>query len=149
MTTIKTIMITACLTLAHAALTQNIDDAKDLIANERYNSAEQILEQSLDADPEAQYLLMKTYLDQDKLDQATEFAKVHLQTETMTPMNRIAYARYLFSTKKNLEALQMLMSLLEEKSVRRDAPLLINMAEVLIDADEGDAKLAISWLELA
>lgn len=128
---------------------QNLDEVKDLIENERYHSAEQVLEKNDTGDPEANYLLVKSYLEQDKLNEATVFFKEHIQTGASGPLEKLAYARYLFENKKKDEANQLLYGLLEEKKLRKDAALLSRMAEVIIDAEEGDAHLALTWLELA
>ena len=53
--------------IANSAISQDIDEVKDLISNERYGSAEIILEKEIASAtlPEANYLLLKTYLEQD------------------------------------------------------------------------------------
>ena len=51
---------------------QNLEDAKDLIDEERYSSAETILEKNA-GDPETNYLLVKVYLEQDKEEDAEKF----------------------------------------------------------------------------
>ena len=83
---------------------QDVETAKDFIDNERFSSAESILEtstSSVSENPEANYLLVKTYLEQDKKEEVKNFVNNHLKfaaNEDVEPLNRVAYARYLFSS---------------------------------------------------
>src|SRR5687767_13395278 len=79
-------------------------EVKQLLDNERYASAEALLEKkinSIGSEPGLNDLLLKTYLEQDKDDEARQFVVQHQLDkagEDADPMNRIAYGRYLLST---------------------------------------------------
>lgn len=131
---------------------QDINEARDFIENERYSSAEELLESTIStagSNSEAGYLLVKTYLEQDKAAEAKEFAESYLRPATKDPLSQIAYARYLLSRDSKNKAVQIFSSLLTEKKNQRNPSLLMAMAEAMIDADAGDASLAIEWLNMA
>lgn len=134
---------------------QDLDEAKQLMENERYQSAETILEKAvitMSAETEASCLLMKTYLEQKKTAEAQKYVEDYLLpsiSNGATAMDRIAYARYLMSTGNKPAADEIFASLLNEKKNQKNPFLLIAMAEVNIDEKNGDAQLAISWLGMA
>jgi len=146
-----------CLALAAipSAMSQNVTDVKILIENERYNSAEAILEKSIensDPEPEVNYLLVKTYLDQDKTSEAKQYVNRYLQSasgDNDNPLNRIAYARYLINAGNMSAAEAIFDQVLADKKNQKDAHLLLAMAEVVIDENDGDARVALSWLDKA
>ncbi|MDZ4793934.1 MAG: tetratricopeptide repeat protein [Bacteroidota bacterium] len=140
---------------AHPAVrAQGIDEVKELIDNQQYKSAEIVLEKTTGSDnnPEFNYLLVKTYLEQDKKIEARTFINTHLTgagSADAAPFNRIAYARYLLSTGNKIKANDVFRSLASDKKNQRDPALLMAMAEVSIEENDGDASLALDWLKIA
>lgn len=132
---------------------QDIAEVKDLLYNERYASAEQLLEQKV-ADPahdaELNYLLIKTYFEQDKKEEATQFVESHHEAIPGTePMNHIAYGRYLLGIGNTTEADTFFDQLLEDRKTKKNPLLLMTIAEAYIDAEKGDAKKALAVLDMA
>lgn len=140
--------------ISQTAKSQLIDEARELIETKRYNSAEMMLEKSIPATDQAadiNYLLVKTYLEQEKITEAREFVNTHLNPADLAvlePMNRITYARYLLKTGKQTEAADIFSSILSDKKNQKNVPLLIAMSEVAIE-ENGDALKALGWLDLA
>ncbi len=145
------------LTMAMAPLVQaqNINEAKDLIESERYNSAETVLENNLgssDPEPVLSYLLIKTYLEQEKTDDAASYVNRYLHpgiSGDMAPLAGIARARYLLNTGNKQGAAEIFAAVLSNRKNQKDPALLLAMAEVVIEEKEGDAKAALAWLEIA
>ncbi|MGB3163267.1 MAG: hypothetical protein WBA96_07040 [Chitinophagaceae bacterium] len=134
---------------------QELAEAKQFIENERYQSAEAILEKaaiSESSESAASYLLVKTYLDQEKTSEAKKYIDEYLLpaiSNSANAMDKIAYARYLIGTGNKAAADEIFASLLKEKKNQKNASLLIAMAEVNIDEKNGDPRMAISWLNMA
>src|SRR5689334_16072324 len=131
---------------------QNLTDAKDLIDNERFSSAEELLEAQVSAEKdnrEANYLLVKTYLEQDKTNEAKGFVETRLKTAFADPVAQIAYARYLLRTGNTNESDKIFALILNDKKNKRNADLLLKMAEVMIEEEAGNAKLGLEWLAMA
>ncbi|MBL0337046.1 MAG: hypothetical protein IPP73_17465 [Chitinophagaceae bacterium] len=151
------IILCICLPLAGipAARSQDVTDVKQLIENERYNSAEAILEKSIvnaEPEPEVNYLLVKTYLEQDKTAEAANYVNKYLQSasgDNDNPLNRIAYARYLINAGNVPAADAIFDQVIADKKNQKNPPLLLAMAEVVIDENEGDARDALIWLDKA
>ncbi len=147
-------IITAALTMP-VIKAQNIDGARQLIESERYTSAEALLEENLESSepgPEVNYLLVKTYLEQDKKDEAGKYVTRHVQpalNRDADPLNRVAYARYLLNTGNKKAANEIFVSILNDKKNQKNASLLLAMAEVAIEEENGDAKAALEWLNMA
>ena len=134
---------------------QELAEAKQFIENERYQSAEAILEKaatSESSESAASYLLVKTYLDQEKTSEAKKYIDEYLLpaiSNSANAMDKIAYARYLIGTGNKAAADEIFASLLKEKKNQKNPSLLIAMAEVNIDEKNGDPRMAISWLNMA
>lgn len=134
---------------------QEIDQARELIDNERYSSAEDLLEDQVAKEgtsPELNYLLMKIYLDQDKDKEARKFAADQLTPvlqDEDKPLNHVAYARYLLSAGKRADAAAIFRKLLEDKKNLKNTSLLTAMAEATVDEEAGDAAAALDWLDRA
>ena len=134
---------------------QDMEDAKQLIENERYESAEMLLEKSIGTagpEPELNYLLVKTYLEQEKTAKASSFVNKYLQSALSSeadPLNRIAATRYFLNAGNKKAAEEIFSSIVSNKKYSKDATLLMAMAEVAIDEKEGDAEAALNWLEMA
>ena len=147
-------IITAALTMP-VIKAQNIDGAKQLIENERYTSAEALLEENLESNepgPEINYLLVKTYLEQDKKEEAGKYVTRYLQSALSTdvdPLNRIACARYLLNVGNKRVAEEIFSSVFNNKKNKKNPSLLLSMAEVAIEEENGDAKAALEWLNMA
>ncbi len=134
---------------------QDMEEAKQLIESERYSSAEQMLEKSIAVagpEPELNYLLVKTYLEQEKTAEASSFVNRYLQSALSNdadPLNRIAATRYFLNAGNKNAAEEIFNSIESNKKYSKDATLLIAMAEVVIDEKEGDAEAALKWLDMA
>lgn len=134
---------------------QDINDAKQLIESERYNSAEALLEKKIgnsEPEPEVSYLLVKTYLEQDKINEAGSYVTKHLQSGLNTnvdPLNHIAYARYLLNTGNKGAAEEIFASIFNDRKNQKNHSLLLAMAEVAIEEKNGDARAALNWLDMA
>jgi len=134
---------------------QDVELAKQLMDNERFESAEAILEKATAASSnelEASYLLVKTYIEQNKNDEAKKFVDEKLLpgiTANSNPMDKIAYVQYLMSINNKAAADKIIAELLDEKKNQKNVSLLMVIAAVQIDADNGDAKLALTLLENA
>jgi len=134
---------------------QHIEDAKQLIETERYQSAEILLERELEktnADPEINYLLVKSYLEQDKISEAEKYVTTYLpsaKNENADPINQLAYARYLLNSGQKQAAENIFSGLLADKKNKKNPELLLRMAEVVIEEKDGDAASALTWLDLA
>lgn len=154
---VKKILISFVVTFTMIPLvrSQDMDDAKQLIENERYNSAEELLEKNIGTDalePEMNYLLVKTYLEQEKTEEAARFVNRYLQAVTggeADPLNRIAATRYLLNAGDKGAAEEIFNSILTNRKYNKNASLLVAMAEVAVEEKEGDADAALTWLDLA
>ncbi|MBL7748119.1 MAG: tetratricopeptide repeat protein [Chitinophagaceae bacterium] len=152
----KIIILIAAITVnSFFAKAQVIDEARYLIDNEKYQSAESLLEKfagAISDEPEASNLLIKTYFEQDKKEEAKQFIKTRLLpaiSNTSNPLEKVAYARYLLGTGNKPAADDIFTSLLNDKKNQKNASLLMAMAEVYIDEEAGDPKMAIEWLNMA
>jgi TolA-binding protein len=153
----KKIIALLVLTLGMVPLvrSQHIDEAKDLIESERYNSAETVLEKNLgtsEPEPELSYLLVKIYLEQEKTDDAAKYVNRYLQSGIsgdMAPLERIANARYLLNSGNKSAANEIFAAVLADRKNQKNPALLFAMAEVAIEEEAGDAKAALTWLDMA
>lgn len=152
---IKKIIAVIALTISIVPIlrSQNLDDVKQLIENERYNSAELLLENNMgNAEPEVNYLLVKTYLEQEKTDEAANFVNKYLQSALgidVDPLNRVAAARFLMNAGNKMAAEEIFTSVLNTKKSQKNPSLLLAMAEVYIEEKDGDARIALTWLDMA
>lgn len=134
---------------------QDIDNVKLLIDNERYQTAEEILEKATTTNAtssEVSYLLVKTYLEQDKTSDAKEYVTNYLLpniNSNANPMDKIAYVRYLLSAGNRAGADEIVTPLLNDKKNQKNSLLLTTMAEAYIEAESGDAKFALGLLDMA
>lgn len=147
-------ILTTYFILSFAASAQQTEAIEHLIDNERYASAEAILEKRIGAEgtaPALNYLIVKTYLSQDKAERAKEFIKKYDIGESPddNPLDRIAYARYLLQQGNVQEANKIYKSILDRKKNRRDASILTAMADANISEENGDLRQAIDWLNMA
>lgn len=133
---------------------QDAAEVKHLLDNERYSSAEAILEKKISegqAGPELNYLMVRTYVEQEKLTDVKKFIdQQNLAGADMEdPMNRIAYGSYLLSGGHQEAAMAIFNSILEDKKNARNPSLLIAVAEAHISAERGNMQEAISLLNAA
>lgn len=136
------------------AVAQDAAEIEQLLDNERYESAEAILEKKINTDgvvPDISYLLVKTYIEQDKIDEVKDFISKYKLSDSpdANPLDRITYARYLLQKGDKAEADAIFNSILESKKNRKNPSLLMAMAEVNITEPKGDAALALEWLKMA
>lgn len=135
-------------------MAQDAAEVEQLLDNERYESAEVILEKKINEEgvmPDINYLLVKTYLEQDKIDEVKDFISKYKLNESpdADPLDRITYARYLLQKGDNAGATAIFNSILESKKNRKNPTLLMAMAEVNITEPKGNASLALEWLKMA
>lgn len=147
-------MLAISFMFSFSLLAQDAAVVEQLLDNERYESAEAILEKKISADgvmPDVNYLLVKTYLQQDKVDEVRDFiAKYKLSDNPdADPLDRVTYARYLLQKGDIAGADAIFNSILENKKNRKNPSLLMAMAEVNITEPKGDALLALEWLKVA
>lgn len=147
-------IIIAFIVISKIAGGQYIDEARELIRNERFNSAEILLEKNIsnNPDPELNYMLVNVYLEQDKKGEAGTYINNYLGAEVSSssdPLNIIAVARYLLNTGNKMQAEEMLDLILKNKKNQKNITLLLSMAEVLIKENDGDAKKALELLNMA
>lgn len=133
---------------------QNAVEVNGLLDNERYSSAEDLLERKIvekGADPDLGYLLVKTYLEQEKIEEARKIVEQYRLDDFRNltdPMNQVTYGNYLLHTGKKEEAFSLFGELLNKKN-KKDPALLIAIAEAHIEAEEGDITKALELLDIA
>lgn len=149
------ILIAGLIAFATSAVSvhaQQIDQAIGLIESERYESAEKLLEKYTEGEspaPQVNYLLMKTYLEQDKTKEAKEYAGLHLNSVGADPLSRISYARYMLNSGDKANADQIFSTILSDRKNKKNPSLLMAIAEVNIEEENGDAKATLDLLEEA
>ncbi|HRF17427.1 MAG TPA: hypothetical protein PK977_04635 [Chitinophagaceae bacterium] len=104
---------------------QDAAEVEQLLDNERYESAEAILEKKLNTDgvmPDISYLLVKTYLEQDKVEEVKDFISKYKLSDSpeSDPLDRITYARYLLQKGDKAGADAIFNSILENKKNRKN-----------------------------
>lgn len=142
------------LILASTGMAQDTGNIDKLLDSERYQSAEAVLEEKISDEgalPNYNYLLVKTYLDQDKVEEAKKFISSHQinGAADADPMNQVAYARFLLQKGDQSQAATILNNLAENKKNRKNPELMMAMAQVYLDEDKGDASKALEWLKYA
>lgn len=135
-------------------MAQESAEVEQLLDNERYESAEAILEKRITTEgimPDINYLLVKTYLEQDKVNEVKDFITKYKLSDNpdADPLDRITYARYLLQKGDRASASVIFNSILENKKNRKNPLLLMAMAEVNIAEDMGDPAQALEWLKMA
>lgn len=135
-------------------MAQESAEVEQLLDNERYESAEAILEKRITTEgimPDINYLLVKTYLEQDKVNEVKDFITKYKLSDNpdADPLDRITYARYLLQKGDRAAANVIFNSILENKKNRKNPLLLMAMAEVNIAEDMGDPAQALEWLKMA
>lgn len=135
-------------------MAQESAEVEQLLDNERYESAEAILEKRITTEgimPDINYLLVKTYLEQDKVNEVNDFITKYKLSDNpdADPLDRITYARYLLQKGDRAAANVIFNSILENKKNRKNPLLLMAMAEVNIAEDMGDPAQALEWLKMA
>jgi len=132
---------------------QDTDNIVQLIENERYASAEKILESAIrenGPEPSLNYLMVKTYLEQDKKEDAREFVEENkLHDLSADPFSRISYARYQLREGNKESAFQVFREILDNKKNKKNAQLLLAIADVMISEKNGDNNFAIELLQAA
>ncbi|MBL7721847.1 MAG: hypothetical protein JNK98_07630, partial [Chitinophagaceae bacterium] len=135
-------------------MAQESAEVEQLLDNERYESAEAILEKRITTEgimPDINYLLVKTYLEQDKVNEVKDFITKYKLSDNpdADPLDRITYARYLLQKGDRAAANVIFNSILENKKNRKNPLLLMARAEVNIAEDMGDPAQALEWLKMA
>ena len=134
---------------------QDLAEAKELLNNERYASAEDLLEKKIGetgGQPDLNYLLVKTYLEQKKPADAWSFIeknRLNNVSSAADPYNKVAYAIYLFSTDNGEKAREILSEILDDKKSKKNIDLLIAVADTYILYDEKGINDALQVIEIA
>ncbi|HYM95325.1 MAG TPA: tetratricopeptide repeat protein [Chitinophagaceae bacterium] len=141
-----------------ASLSQTIDEAKQLVYYERWNSAEDVLKKIIAAQPdqpEAYYYLGELYLAQNKVDAAHTIIQQGVQAADKNGMDKkqhsliyVGQTHLLLNDGKNEDATKQFDDLLGMTKYK-DASLLEEVARVHILSPKGDANEAIQLLEKA
>lgn len=106
-------------------MAQESAEVEQLLDNERYESAEAILEKRITTEgimPDINYLLVKTYLEQDKVNEVKDFITKYKLSDNpdADPLDRITYARYLLQKGDRAAANVIFNSILENKTNRKN-----------------------------
>ncbi len=131
---------------------QETGEVRRLLDNERFAAAEELLEKKISGgteDPELNYLMVKTYLEQEKTEEAGRFVEGHRLNEPAGDegwINNIAYARYLLNTGKKEDAFRIFAGILEIKRNTKKPEILVPIAEAHITAENGNLQEAIALL---
>lgn len=145
--------VTVLLFTSVVAVAQDVDDIVQLIDNERYESAEKTIESVIrekGPEPSLNYLMVKTYLEQDKEEDAREFVEENkLADMAADPLSRISYARYQLRQGNKETALSVINEVLANRKNKRNVQLLLAIADVMINEENGDYNFAIELLTAA
>lgn len=145
--------ITALLFTSVSAVAQDVDDIVQLIDNERYESAEKTIESVIrekGPEPSLNYLMVKTYLEQDKEEDAREFVEENkLADLAADPLSRISYARYQLRQGNKESALSVINEILAGRKNKKNVQLLLAIADAMINEENGDKNFAIELLAAA
>ncbi len=155
----RVLLLTSILTFfTIAARTQTLDQAKEFIYYEKWNSAEDILKNIVHAQPdqpEAYYYLSELYMMEHKdpdanmlLQKAMEQAEKNNFSEKDHPLVSIAYAHMLLNKGDKEEADKKIDDLLSSTKYK-NPDLLMAAAKVYISSPNGDANKAIELLDKA
>lgn len=138
-------------TLSITAMGQSIDEAKQLLYYDRYQSAEQVLQQVMQKEEDleespAYYLLTGLYLETDKVEKAKTLLEPKAsQLLSANPLNRVAYGNLLLAEGKTAEARAQFEDALKD-SKRKDEEVLMAIAAAQVENDKGDAAYALQVL---
>lgn len=147
----KILLLTGMITTGFAGNAQSIEDGARQIYYERYNSAENTFKQLVKADPmnaEAWFGLSKTYLLQNKADEAITTLRSAPATVYTAPYYKAAIGWALLSQdKKDSAALYFGDALKQTKE--KDAAILSAVAQAHIESKPGDAAYAVEILNKA
>ncbi|MBN8675527.1 MAG: tetratricopeptide repeat protein [Chitinophagales bacterium] len=145
--------VSTALFISLSCIGQDKEDIVQLIENERYASAEKVLESAIrekGPEPSLNYLMVKTYLEQDKEEDAREFVEGNkLDDVAADPLSRISYARYQLREGNKESALSVFNEILDGRKNKKNVQLLLAIAEVMISEEKGDNNSAIELLKAA
>lgn len=131
---------------------QELDDIRRLLDNERYAAAEETLEKKIDSgieDPELNYLMVKTYLEQEKTSEAGQFVEergLKAPYQGKNTLDRVAYARYLMGTGNYQDAGDIIAGIMSVKRNTKDPVVLYAVADAYIGSEKGNLQEAIAML---
>src|SRR5687767_3939036 len=130
---------------------QSLDEAKNLIVHERYNSAKQMLHQLIKdnaGNEMAWYLLTQTYLQQDKLDTIRDSLQKAPADLVSSPMIQVAKGHILLKENRNAEADVYFNNALKQTK-NKNAAVLEAVARAQFDADAGNAQYGVELVNKA
>ncbi|WP_332734222.1 tetratricopeptide repeat protein [Flavihumibacter sp.] len=136
-------------TLSITAMGQSIEEAKQLLYYDRYQSAEQVLQQVIqqkDDEKQAYYWLTEVYLENDDIEKAKSLLEPNAESLAAAhPLNRVAYGSLLLNQDKLTEARAQFDAALKE-SKRKDEAVIKAVAKAQVENEKGDAAYALQVL---
>lgn len=148
----KTIILASIfLTGATVIQAQTIEQGQQQLYYERYASAENTFHQVLKQDPNnagAWLNLTTTYLEEDKLDKASDTIQLAPAAIKADPFFQVAQGTILLEQNKNAEAANLFNAALKETR-EKNVHILSAIADAHINAKNGDGNYAVQLLEKA
>lgn len=134
-----------------STFSQNVENAKQLVYHERYNSAASILHAILKSDAnneQAWYLLTTCYLEQNELKEIKDSLEKAPQIILNTPLMKSAYGHILLRENNSASAKQYFDAALSETK-QKNVEVLTEIAKAYIDTKNADANYAVELLTKA
>lgn len=145
----KALLMAAGIVSASALQAQSVEDGKKMLYYERYNSAEDILAKSINADPNngaAWYTLTQTFLAQDKKASADSLMNAAPASLAGDPLVKIAKGQLLLMDGKKDEANKLFDEAIGSVKKKDQGEMMIKVARAHVDAKEGDTNKALALL---
>ena len=130
---------------------QSVDEARNLIIHERYNSAKQMLHQLIKdnaGNETAWYLLTQAYLEDDKLDAIKDSLQKAPADLVSSPMLQVAKGHILLKENKLAEADAFFNNALKQTK-NKNAAVLEAVARAQFGADAGNAQYGVELVNKA
>lgn len=135
------------------SVAQDTEEIVQLIDNERYASAEKILESAIrenGPEPSLNYLMVKTYLGLDKEEDAKKFVEgIKLYEAGADPLSKVSYAHYKLREGDREAAFKIVEEVLADKKNKKNIQLLLAIADVMISEENGDNNFVLDLLKQA
>ena len=149
------LLICSSIFLTFTITAQTLDQAKQLIYHEKWNSAEDILKKMLTDQPDAYYYLGELYMTENKdqdagtlLQKAIDLSEKNNFSEKDHPLVSIAWAHWLLNQGKKDEAAKKIDDLLSATKYK-NPDLLLASAKMYITSPNGDINKALELLDKA
>ena len=149
------LLISSSTFLTFTISAQTLDEAKQLIYHEKWNSAEDVLKKILTDQPDAYYYLGELYMKENKdqdagtlLQKAIDLEEKNNFSEKDHPLVSIAWAHWLLNQGKKGEAAKKIDDLLSATKYK-NPDLLMASAKMYITSPNGDINKALELLDKA